>query len=191
MVRRILTSHPRERGSERVTGPEPGSDQRTASIDHDIENLRLLPWPHADSSVLRETSTDADGGLEGDILVRHNRYLSGWSEGDAFFYVIELNGVSVGSIGYWYGCSRGLVAYEATWSIAPHARGITAQSVRLLLQEAAAFPVPRFLHVSVPEGDLDRCAVCVEVGFDRIDVVEQGDPPGLSADWAFDLAELG
>lgn len=174
-----------------MTGPEPGTDQRTASIDHDTEDIRLLPWPHADAAVLHETSTDADGGLASDVLVRHDRYLRGWSEGDAFFYVIELNGVSVGSIGYWYSCSRGLVAYEATWSIAPHARGITAQSVRLLLAEAASFPVPRFLHVYVPEGDLDRSAVCVEVGFDRGGVVEQGNPGGLHADWAFDLAELG
>ncbi|PPF11198.1 hypothetical protein [Rathayibacter sp. AY1A5] len=175
-----------------MTGPEPGSDQRTASIDHHPENLRLLPWPQADSSVLRDTLAHAGGGLESEseILVRHDRYLRGWADGDAFFYVVELDGLSVGSIGYWYGCSRGVVAYEAAWSIAPHARGITADSVRMLLEEAAAFPVPRFVHAFVAESDLDAGATCVEAGFDRIDLVEQGEPPELYVDWAFDLAAV-
>ncbi|KZX20979.1 hypothetical protein [Rathayibacter tanaceti] len=173
-----------------MTGPEPGSDRTTASIDHDLENLRLLPWPQVDASLLRDMLAETGGGLESEseLLVRHDRYLRGWADGDAFFYVVELDGVSVGSIGYWYGASRGVVAYEAAWSIAPHARGITAQSVRLLLAEAAAFPAPRFVHAFVPVGDSDDSAVCVEVGFDRVDVVEAGDPPSLYADWAFDLA---
>jgi hypothetical protein len=175
-----------------VTGPEPGSDQRTASIDHDTENLRLLPWPQADASLLRDTLADTGGGLESEseILVRHDRYLRGWADGDAFFYVVELDGVSVGSIGYWYGCSRGVVAYEAAWSIAPQAREVTARSVRLLLEEAASFPVPRFVHAFVPADDADDSAVCAAVGFDRIDLVEQGEPPSVYADWAFDLAAV-
>ncbi|AND15336.1 hypothetical protein C5C18_12930 [Rathayibacter tritici] len=176
-----------------MTGPEPGSDQRTASIDHHPENLRLLPWSQADAAILRDTLAQANGELESEseILVRHDRYLRGWADGDAFFYVVELNGVSVGSIGYWYGSSRGVLAYEAAWNIVPHARGVTVNSVRLLLEEAAEHPVPRFVHAFVAQGDLDASATCVEAGFDRVDLVEQGDPPALYVDWAFDLAAVG
>ena len=60
----------------------------------------------------------------------------------------------------------------------------------MLLEEAAAFPVPRFVHAFVAESDLDAGANCVEAGFDRIDLVEQGEPPELYVDWAFDLAAV-
>lgn len=177
-----------------MTGPEPGSDHRTVSIDQHSENLRLLPWPQADSSTARRILARSADVLEteDDILDRHQRYLRGWAEGTGFFYAIELDGHCVGSIGYWYGHSRGIVAYEAAWDIVPEAReaGAAARSVRLLLAAAAAFPLPRFVHAFVPTDDLDDSAVCVEVGFDRVDVVEHGDPPRLHADWAFDLAAL-
>jgi len=62
--------------------------------------------------------------------------------------------------------------------------------VRLLLAEAAAFPMPRFVHAYVPADDAEDSAICVEAGFDRVDVVEAGDPPALYADWAFDLADV-
>jgi hypothetical protein len=65
-----------------------------------------------------------------------------------------------------------------------------ARSVRLLLEEAAAFPLPRFVHAYVPTDDAEDSAICVEAGFDRVDVVEAGDPPVLYADWAFDLADV-
>jgi len=174
-----------------VTGPEPGSDHRTVSIDQQSENIRLLPWPQADVAALSVTRAESDTGHEDDGTL-HDRYLRGWAEGTAFFYAIELDGDCVGSIGYWYGHSRGIVAYETAWDLAPEARGrgIAVRSVRLLLEEAAAFPLPRFVHAYVRTDDAEDSATCVEVGFDRVDVVEKGDPPSLYADWAFDLAAV-
>lgn len=175
-----------------MTGPEPGSDHRTVSIDQQSETLSLLPWPHGESTALRSALAESGDGLEteGEILRRHDRYLRGWAEGNEFFYAILLDGDCVGSIGYWYGSSRGVVAYETAWSLAPRVRDrdIAVRSVRLLLDEVAAFPLPRFVHAFVPTDDADDSAICVEAGFDRVDVIEQGDPPGLYADWAFDLA---
>ncbi|KQQ06215.1 MULTISPECIES: GNAT family N-acetyltransferase [unclassified Rathayibacter] len=173
-----------------MTGPEPGSDHRTVSIDQQPETLRLLPWPQVDASALRGTS--AEPGLDAGDDLRHDRYLRGWAEGTEFFYAIVLDGLCVGSIGYWYGHSRGVLAYETTWTLAPEARerGIAARSVRLLLAEAAEFPVPRFVHAFVPTDDAADSALCVEVGFDRVDVVEKGEPLQLCADWAFDLADV-
>jgi RimJ/RimL family protein N-acetyltransferase len=177
-----------------VTGPEPGSDHRTVSIDQHSETLRLLPWPQADVTALRSDLAESGERLEteDEFLDRHDRYLRGWAEGSGFFYAIELDGHCVGSIGYWYGHSRGALAYETGWSIAPAARdrGVVARSVRLLLEEAAAFPLPRFVHAYVPADDAEDSAICVEAGFDRVDVVEAGDPPVLYADWAFDLADV-
>ncbi|SMH49734.1 Protein N-acetyltransferase, RimJ/RimL family [Rathayibacter oskolensis] len=177
-----------------MTGPEPGSDHRTVSIDQQSETLRLLPWPQVDAAALRSISAQSQPGLgnEDEVRLLHDRYLRGWAEGTEFFYAIELDGHCVGSIGYWYGHSRGVLAYETTWSLDPEARarGVAARAVRLLLEEAAEFPVPRFVHAFVRADDQDDSALCVEVGFDRVDVVEQGEPPSLYCDWAFDLAEV-
>ncbi|MCM6763170.1 GNAT family N-acetyltransferase [Rathayibacter sp. ZW T2_19] len=176
-----------------MTGPEPGSDHSTVSIDQHPSTLRLLPWPQADTAALRVTRAESDAGRGHDEDgTLHDRYLRGWAEGTAFFYAIELDGACVGSIGYWYGHSRGIVAYEAAWSLAPAARGrgVAARSVRLLLDEAAAFPLPRFVHAFVRTDDAEDNAICVEVGFDRVDIVEKGEPPSLWADWAFDLAAV-
>ncbi|MWV48355.1 GNAT family N-acetyltransferase [Rathayibacter sp. VKM Ac-2803] len=177
-----------------MTGPEPGSDRRTISIDQQSETLRLLPWPQADPAALRSVFAESGAGLEteSDLRLRHDRYLRGWAEGTEFFYAIELDGHCVGSIGYWYGRSRGLLAYETSWTLAPEARrrGIAVRSLRLLLAEAAAFPVPRFVHAYVDTDDAEDNALCVEAGFDRIDLVELGEPPSLHHDWAFDLAAV-
>ncbi|WKK72933.1 hypothetical protein Q0F99_08705 [Rathayibacter oskolensis] len=143
-----------------------------------------------DSTALRGTAAGLE--TDGDLLLQHDRYLRGWAEGTEFFYAIMLGGRCVGSLGYWYGHSRGVLAYETAWTLAPAARerGVAARALRLLLAEAAAFPVPRFVHAYVRTEDALDSALCVEVGFDRVDVIEQGEPPHLYADWAFDLAAV-
>ncbi|MBF4460980.1 MULTISPECIES: GNAT family N-acetyltransferase [unclassified Rathayibacter] len=173
-----------------MTGPEPRSDHRAVSIDQQSESPRLVPWPQVELAALRSAAVERGLKTEGDLLALHERYLRAWSDETAFFYAIELDGHCVGIIGYWYGQSRGVIAYEAAWSIAPEAHGIATRSVRLLLEQAAEYPMPRFVHAYVPADDADVNATCFAAGFDRVDVIEQGDPVGVYADWAFDLAAV-
>ncbi|WP_329185407.1 GNAT family N-acetyltransferase [Actinacidiphila glaucinigra] len=161
--------------------------------------VRIEPWAEDDLELLRRANAPAMmrhlGGPETEeqLLVRHERYLTGGSEGGAMFSIVLLpEGVPAGSIGYWEKSWRGGTVYETGWGVLPEfqGRGVAAAAGEAVIARAAAEKGPRFLHAFPKVDNHPSNAICRKLGFTLVEECDFEYPPGHPIrcnDWRLEL----
>ncbi|MFG2306076.1 GNAT family N-acetyltransferase [Actinacidiphila glaucinigra] len=161
--------------------------------------VRIEPWAEDDLELLRRANAPAMmrhlGGPETEeqLLVRHERYLAGGSEGGGMFSIVLLpEGVPAGSIGYWEKSWRGGTVYETGWGVLPEfqGRGIAAAAGEAVIARAAAEKGPRFLHAFPKVDNHPSNAICRKLGFTLVEECDFEYPPGHPIrcnDWRLEL----
>jgi RimJ/RimL family protein N-acetyltransferase len=146
-------------------------------------DLRIVGWADGDLELLRRLNapemTTHLGGPEADdkVLDRHRRYLR-LDDGRMFRIVVD--GVGVGSVGYWPRQWRGEDVYEVGWSVLPEhqGRGIATGATRAVLDAVRATGWSGWVYAfpSVDHGGSN--AVCRKLGFELFGEAEFEYPPG-------------
>ncbi|MFI2304198.1 GNAT family N-acetyltransferase [Actinacidiphila glaucinigra] len=161
--------------------------------------VRIEPWAEDDLELLRRANAPAMmrhlGGPETEeqLLVRHERYLTGGSEGGGMFSIVLLpEGVPAGSIGYWEKSWRGGTVYETGWGVLPEfqGRGVAAAAGEAVIARAAAEKGPRFLHAFPKVDNHPSNAICRKLGFTLVEECDFEYPPGHPIrcnDWRLEL----
>jgi RimJ/RimL family protein N-acetyltransferase len=163
--------------------------------------INLLPWDDSGLSLLRAMNTPAQklhlGGVESEdkMLDRQARYLTYHRPGEVEMVRIGVEGVVVGSIGYWEIEWRGEKAYETGWEILPehHGRGIggaAATALMARLKQAARHPY--VLAFPTPENPGSN-GICRKLGFELVAVEDVEYPKGMFSPhniWRLDLRRL-
>ncbi|AHH95321.1 hypothetical protein GCM10010174_58340 [Kutzneria viridogrisea] len=136
-----------------------------------MTEIRLRPWAAQDLPLLRAQNTAEMtahlGGPEAEsaLLDRHRRYLDTTEPGQ--MYVVLLDEVAAGGIGYWERQWRGELVYETGWHVLPgfQGRGIASRAAAQVARLAAAEGVHRELHAFPPVTNGASIAVCRKAGF--------------------------
>ncbi|WP_223625306.1 GNAT family N-acetyltransferase [Microbacterium sp. EST19A] len=144
-----------------------------------METLALRLWQSDDLPLLhRANSPEMTAHLNGPETVeqvedRQARYLTYRTEGETRMFVILLDGVAVGSIGYWKVRWREQEVWETGWFVLPEAQGhgIAARALTLVIDEARRIADEHGRHLLVAFPGVDNPgsnAVCRRAGFSHV-----------------------
>jgi RimJ/RimL family protein N-acetyltransferase len=156
----------------------------------------LRPWSDGDLWLLHAQNTPEAlahlGGPEPEdkVLDRHRRYLE--LDGAGRMYVIEHDGRTAGSIGYWDKDWEGQVVFETGWHVLPdfRGRGIASTAAREIARIAAETRTRTELHAYPPITNHASIAVCRKAGFTNRGDVDFEYPKGhwiRCQDWCLSL----
>jgi RimJ/RimL family protein N-acetyltransferase len=159
--------------------------------------VELKPYSESDLPILRRNNapemTQFLGGPETEekLLDRHQRYVN-LKPGEAYMYVIWLEGEPTGTIGYWEHESKAGIVWEAGWGILPEhqGRGIAIAALLTLIEKARAEGKHRYMHAYPRVDNLASNALCRNAGFKFIEESDFEYPKGNPIrcnDWQIDL----
>ncbi|MEH0843091.1 GNAT family N-acetyltransferase [Micromonospora sp. CPCC 205711] len=166
-----------------------------------MTEVRLARWDDEDLELLCRLNAPEirhhTGGSEtdGQVLVRHERYLRGPGPGSGHMFAVVLpDGAKVGSIGYWERVWRDEPVYEMGWAILPEhqGRGLATAAVRAVVAEARAERRRRWAHAYPSVDNPASNAVCRKAGFTLLGPTDFEYPPGRlmrSNDWRIALTD--
>ena len=107
--------------------------------------VELRRWSDEDLPVLERANTPEMTTYLGSpetaeqLRERQARYLRHNATGESCMLRIDVDGVPVGSIGYWPAEHEGVPAFEAGWSVEPQwqGRGVATEALRQLIRRVA------------------------------------------------------
>jgi RimJ/RimL family protein N-acetyltransferase len=175
--------------------------QRTGSSCSGEKNvIALRRYREGDLGLLRRLNAPEMmtylGGPESDeqLTRRHARYV-GHAEGMmARVFVIESDGVPVGSIAYWEREWSGADVYECGWAVLPEhqGKGIATVALRLMLEDARLLERRRYVHAFPKLENAASNTICRKTGFELMGACDFEYPKGNPIrcnDWRFDLGQ--
>lgn len=135
--------------------------------------VSLVPWSPDDLGVLERANTpemtEHLGGPEtgAQVRARHERYLHDRETGASHMFRIDVDGHTVGGIGYWPIEFDGQPAYEAGWSVEPawQGRGVATEALRRLVGLVSAAGDRRVLAAFPWPSNAASNAMCRRAGF--------------------------
>ncbi len=126
------------------------------------------------------------------LMKRHQRYLDMAKTDKGHMFVMWVDDIPVGSIGYWEHQSNDELVWEAGWGVLPEyqGRGIALAATLALVAKARMEQVHRFMHAYPRIDNLASNALCRSAGFELIEELDFEYPPGHRIrcnDWQIDL----
>jgi len=162
-----------------------------------LPQIELKPYSEGDLPFLRRKNapemTEFLGGPETEekLLARHQRYIK-LKPGEAYMYVIWLDGNAVGSVGYWEKEWQGEMVWEAGWGVLPEyqGRGIAIAALMAVVEKAHTEGKHRFMHAYPKIENTASNALCRRAGFELVGECDFEYPKGHPIrcnDWQLDL----
>jgi RimJ/RimL family protein N-acetyltransferase len=134
------------------------------------------------------------GGAEssGTIAKRHERYCRLSEYGKGCMFVVIVDGLELGSVGYWDRLWQDHTVWELGWSILPEyqGRGVATKATAVAIEHARADGTYRFAHAFPSKDNEPSNAICRKIGFEFRGICEFEYPAGhfmKCVDWRFDL----
>ena len=167
-----------------------------------MSEVRIEPWDEGDLPLLERlmgdpAMTEHLGGPESPekIVERHGRYQKAKPGSIEMFKIVDENGVSVGSVGYWERPVGEDTVYETGWSVLPEhqGRGFASKGTALLVERLREKGRHRYLYAYPSEDNHPSNAICRKLGFELTGVTEYEYPKGSGNimrcnDWRLDLS---
>ncbi len=163
-----------------------------------LPSVGLRPYSEDDFSILKQSNTPEMtaylGGPETEekLLSRHNRYVDIPDTGKGYMFVIWVDELPVGMIGYWEHADKGEIVWETGWGVLPayQGRGIAVAAIHALVEKARSEGKHRFLHAYPRVDNGSSNALCRNAGFEFVEVCDFEYPAGNPIrcnDWQMDL----
>lgn len=163
--------------------------------------LLLRPWSAEDLPLLTQANTPTmTAHLNGpeseqELVDRHARYLRLGESGEARMFVIEDDGVPLGSIGWWNVDWRGSAALETGWFVLPEAqgRGAASEALALLVVDAREHRAGRRFLTAFPGAENAASnGVCRRNGFALVGTITETFRGGelVMNEWMLDLGAV-
>ncbi|MFC0187241.1 GNAT family N-acetyltransferase [Fictibacillus aquaticus] len=146
--------------------------------------IQIHKWQDKDLELLFDLNsavmTEHLGGPESEekILQRHKRYLELGERGQMF--IVTLDSVAAGSVGYWQTSWKGEDVYETGWSVLPtfQGKGIAGAAAKLAVEAARAENKHASIHAFPSISNTASNAICRKLGFELLGKCELEYPPG-------------
>ncbi len=159
--------------------------------------IELKPYSENDLPFLRRNNalemTEFLGGPETEekLLERHQRYAN-LKAGEAYMFVVWLDGNAVGSVGYWETKWNDMAVWEAGWGVLPEyqGRGIALAATLAVVEKARMEGKHRFMHAYPKVVNTASNNLCRNAGFELMGECDFEYPKGVPIrcnDWRIDL----
>ncbi len=159
--------------------------------------IELKPYSKNDLPFLRRNNapemTEFLGGPETEekLLERHQRYIN-LQAGEAYMFVVWLDGNAVGSVGYWEKEWKDMTVWEAGWGVLPEyqGRGIALAATLAVVEKARIEGKHRFMHAYPKVINTASNNLCRNAGFELMGECDFEYPKGVPIrcnDWRIDL----
>ncbi len=162
-----------------------------------LPSVELKPYSENDLPFLRRNNapemTEFLGGPETEekLLERHQRYIN-LQAGEAYMFVVWLDGSAVGSVGYWETKWNDMTVWEAGWGVLPEyqGRGIALAATLAVVEKARIEGKHRFMHAYPKVINTASNNLCRNAGFELMGECDFEYPKGVPIrcnDWRIDL----
>ena len=183
---------------------------RVEPVGHDVgapayrgtvtATITLRPWTDGDLGIIEANNapemTIYLGGPETPEKVarRHQVFLDGWANDDAWMFAILADGEPVGSVGYWLSVHGDTPIFEAGWSVHLPFQGLGygAAALTLCIEDARtrATPDRRLLYAFPRIDNAPSNRICEKAGMTNTGPEPFEYPKGVPITchaWVFDL----